>query len=277
MSLHESRRLAELEKVIARGKQTFVEVGLALAEIRDLRLYKREYGSFSEYCREKWGWETVYAYYMIAGAEVVKELPEKVSTLVATETAARELAKIRAEQRAGVVQAIVDEGKPVTAKEIKKHLPPPPMRAEWRGRGQSGTAISSPYPAATAAGASPGRHGLADSDAFDPAVEPRRRSAGDADRPEPDQGSLALGPGQQGHAVRGGLFLVRAVPTGSGLDGHQDRQAVRRLPGLPGPGVGQVHAVPGPGTDLRAPLEYVRVARGQGVQGKSKKRKAETR
>src|SRR5512139_391982 len=99
MNVHESRRLAELEKVIARGKQTLGELGQALAEIRDLRLYKREYGSFSEYCREKWGWERRYTDYVIAGAEAVKSLPEKVSTKVLTETAARELAKVPAEKR----------------------------------------------------------------------------------------------------------------------------------------------------------------------------------
>ena len=128
MNVHESRRLAELEKMIAKGKQTFVEVGLALAEIRDLRLYKREYGSFSEYCREKWGWERRYTDYVIAGAEAVKSLPEKVSTIVLTETAARELAKIPAEQRAEVVETVAAEGKPVTAAAIKRRLPPPPMR-----------------------------------------------------------------------------------------------------------------------------------------------------
>jgi hypothetical protein len=128
MNVHESKRLAELEKMIARGKQTFVEVGLALAEIRDLRLYKREYGSFSEYCREKWGWERRYTDYVIAGAEAVKSLPEKVSTIVLTETAARELAKIPTEQRAEVVQTVAAEGKPVTAAAIKRHLPLPPMR-----------------------------------------------------------------------------------------------------------------------------------------------------
>ena len=126
--LRDDQRLAELEKTIARGKKTFVEVGLALAEIRDLRLYRREYSGFAEYCREKWGWNKSYAYYMIDSAEVVKALPEKVSTIVDTESQARELAKIPAQDRAGVVQAIVDEGKPLTAKEIKKHLPPPPMR-----------------------------------------------------------------------------------------------------------------------------------------------------
>ena len=77
MSIHESKRLAELEKTIAKGKETFVEVGLALAEIRDLRLYKREYSGFAEYCQAKWGWERRYTDYVIAGAEAVKGLPEK--------------------------------------------------------------------------------------------------------------------------------------------------------------------------------------------------------
>jgi len=122
MSVRESQRLAELEKTIARGKKTFVEVGLALAEIRDLRLYKREYGGFEEYCREKWGWTRQHAYRLIEAAPVAK-----CHQLVTNEAAARELAKVEADQRAGVIQAVVAEGKPVTAAEIKRHLPPPPM------------------------------------------------------------------------------------------------------------------------------------------------------
>ena len=127
-SLRESQRLAELEKTIGRGKKTFVEVGLALAEIRDLRLYKTEYSSFREYCQQKWGWNRTYAHYMIEGAEVVKSLPEKVFTMVNTERQVRELAKVEPEKRAAFVQTIIDEGKPVTAKEIKRHLPPPPSQ-----------------------------------------------------------------------------------------------------------------------------------------------------
>ena len=134
--IRDDERLAELEKVIAKGQKTFVEVGLALAEIRDVRLYKREYGSFSEYCRAKWGWNKSYAYYMIDSAEVVKALPEKVSTMVDTERQVRELAKIPAKDRAGVVQAIVESGKPVTAAEIRRRLPPPPMQPS----GAQGTA-----------------------------------------------------------------------------------------------------------------------------------------
>jgi hypothetical protein len=126
--IRDDERLTELEKLIAKGQKTFVEVGLALAEIRDLRLYKREYSGFEEYCQKKWGWTRQYVNFQIAGAKVKAELPEKVATMVATERQARELGKVPAEKRAEVVQAIVDEGKPVTAKEIKRHLPPPPMQ-----------------------------------------------------------------------------------------------------------------------------------------------------
>jgi hypothetical protein len=135
-SLGEAKRLDELEKTIARGKKTFVEVGLALTEIRDLRLYKREYSGFQEYCQKKWGWEKAYANHVIRAADVVKCLPHETATMVASERAARELGKVEPEQRAGVVQAIVDEGKPVTAATIKQHLPPPPMQP----RGAQGTA-----------------------------------------------------------------------------------------------------------------------------------------
>lgn len=48
--------LPELEKVIERGQQTFIEVGRALMEIRDRRLYRETHATFEAYCRERWGW-----------------------------------------------------------------------------------------------------------------------------------------------------------------------------------------------------------------------------
>ena len=124
--LRDDQRLAELEKTIARGKKTFVEVGLALAEIRDLRLYRREYAGFEAYCREKWGWSKPYCTQLITAAAVVEALPASKQVAIATESQARELAKAAPGERAGIVQAIVDEGKTVTAAAIKRHLPPPP-------------------------------------------------------------------------------------------------------------------------------------------------------
>ena len=110
-----------------------MEVGLALAEIRDLRLYRREYSGFEEYCRKKWGWSKQHAYRLIEAAPVAKS-----NLQVTSQNAAIELARIEPSQRGGVVQAIVDQGKPVTAAEVKRHLPAPPMQPGQAGR-TSGT------------------------------------------------------------------------------------------------------------------------------------------
>ena len=44
LSAVETGRLAALEQTIERGLQTFVEVGTALLEIRDSRLYRQAFG-----------------------------------------------------------------------------------------------------------------------------------------------------------------------------------------------------------------------------------------
>ena len=43
LTVQEETRKAQLEATIERGMQTFVEVGLALMEIRDGRLYRAEF------------------------------------------------------------------------------------------------------------------------------------------------------------------------------------------------------------------------------------------
>ena len=49
-------RLSELEALIERGQQTFIEVGLALTEIRDSKLYRQDFATFDQYCEKRWGW-----------------------------------------------------------------------------------------------------------------------------------------------------------------------------------------------------------------------------
>jgi hypothetical protein len=67
----ERTRLAELERTIELGLQTFVEVGDALAEIREKRLYRASHGTFESYCRERWGFVASRARQLIAAAETV--------------------------------------------------------------------------------------------------------------------------------------------------------------------------------------------------------------
>jgi hypothetical protein len=67
--ISESQRLIELENTIQRGQKQWLEVGLALTEIKERRLYRADYGTFKAYCQAKWGWSDKRAYQLCAAAE----------------------------------------------------------------------------------------------------------------------------------------------------------------------------------------------------------------
>lgn len=58
------------EAVIERGVQAFTDIGLALAKIRDDRLYRQEYTSFEVYCQTRWQLSRSRAYRLIDAASV---------------------------------------------------------------------------------------------------------------------------------------------------------------------------------------------------------------
>lgn len=92
----ERSRLGDLESTIERGQQTFIEVGLALAEIRDSELYKESFSTFEDYCKERWGWERAHAYRLIGASEAIAQMsPVGDTPQVQNERQARELAKIK--------------------------------------------------------------------------------------------------------------------------------------------------------------------------------------
>ena len=49
----ERSRLNDLEATIERGQEVFIEVGLALAEVHDARLYRDTHRTFEGYLRER--------------------------------------------------------------------------------------------------------------------------------------------------------------------------------------------------------------------------------
>jgi hypothetical protein len=63
--------LVKCEAVIERGLGTFVEVGQALAEIRDRRLYKTTHQTFESYCHERWKFSASRGRQMIGAAKAV--------------------------------------------------------------------------------------------------------------------------------------------------------------------------------------------------------------
>ena len=73
LSATESRNLAEAEGVIRMAGGSFYNVGRALAEIRDRRLYRGKYLDFELYCRE-WDLSRSRVCRLIGAAEVIDHL-----------------------------------------------------------------------------------------------------------------------------------------------------------------------------------------------------------
>lgn len=124
ITLDERSRLFQLEETIRQGLNTFVDVGNALLEIRDKRLYRQEYSTFEEYCREQWSFTKQRAYQLMDAATVVDTIQK--STIVdffpKTETQARPLASLEPEEQVEAWKRVITstpEGK-ITAAIVLK-------------------------------------------------------------------------------------------------------------------------------------------------------------
>lgn len=108
--------LVSCEQRIERGLKSFLDVGQALTEIRDSRLYKGTHDTFEDYCRERWNLSRPRAYEMIGAAEVVSGMPDTAAPITSARQAT-ELAKVPELERAEVWQETVERtnGKPTAA------------------------------------------------------------------------------------------------------------------------------------------------------------------
>jgi hypothetical protein len=134
ITIQESARLVELEGKIKSGLQTFVEVGEALMEIRDSRLYRVEFGTFEEYCRVKWGMSRIQAHRLIGASEVTKNVLPTGNIVPTKESQARPLTKLPAEQQPVAWEKAVERagGEQPTARQVEEAvvevLEPEPRR-----------------------------------------------------------------------------------------------------------------------------------------------------
>ena len=75
LSLSEKQELEQHEAIISKGLETFFDVGAALTNIRDKRLYRETHKTFELYCRNRWMFsKTHLRNRMIAGASVLEDL-----------------------------------------------------------------------------------------------------------------------------------------------------------------------------------------------------------
>ncbi len=109
--------LAELEARIEHGLDTFVDVGLALLEIRDRRLYRESHATFEDYCRERWAFTRRRANQLIGAAGVIGVL----GTTVPNEAQAREFSPLREDPEAmrATWADVTASPEPVTARRIR--------------------------------------------------------------------------------------------------------------------------------------------------------------
>lgn len=131
LSAAERNRFKECERVIEIGLHAFVEVGNALLEIRQEKLYRSDYQTFESYCRERWQLKRQRAYELMEAAEIVvslsqslRDIPSK--KLPQKEAHAAQLSKAPPDERPVIWKQIVSDSensaKHITAKKIAETI-----------------------------------------------------------------------------------------------------------------------------------------------------------
>lgn len=103
----ELQHLEELEKVVENGILTFVDVGLALMEIRDKRLYRQSFNTFEQYVRDRWNMSHQHAYRLIKAYGIVENLQVGDGTTPVSEREIRPLSRLEPQQQREVWRAAV--------------------------------------------------------------------------------------------------------------------------------------------------------------------------
>jgi hypothetical protein len=114
----ETTRLINCETSIEKNLHAFIEVGVALLEIRDSRLYRQSHNTFEAYCRERWDMTKTRANQLIQSSEVMENL----TTIVVKpthESQVRPLAGLDPEQQREVWRIASNGNSQPTAKEVK--------------------------------------------------------------------------------------------------------------------------------------------------------------
>lgn len=141
--------LRRLEKVVDDGLQTFLEVGNALREIRDGKLYREKWTTFEGYVEDRYDMQRAHAYRLIEAVET-KARVDKMSPVgdkITNERQLRELAKVPESAIQTVLDKVVEQsqetGKPITAAAIKEaaeeiadSVPEPPVKESKQDIGE---------------------------------------------------------------------------------------------------------------------------------------------
>lgn len=133
LSAAEKKRLSELESFITENLKTFYDVGSALREILDRRLFRETHTNFADYIRDNYDYQRAYGYRLIEAANVVDNVKKIIklesvahgrqSDLIPqNERQARTLAKYPPEKQCEIWSTALEtnDNNRITAAHIKK-------------------------------------------------------------------------------------------------------------------------------------------------------------
>ncbi len=125
MNEEEQKRLEELEGVIRTNFGAFVDTGLALAEIRDKKLYRQSHVTFEAYCKEIMEISKNRANELISSARVIEHLTaiggqNGIEILPMNERQARPLTKLEPEDQIKAWQEVIETCRKPTAHAVER-------------------------------------------------------------------------------------------------------------------------------------------------------------
>lgn len=124
----ESKRYDEQLEIIDAAKQSFREMGNAIIDIASDKLWRRDYGTWAEFCELRVGLSVTQVKRLVDAAGAMRCLPKAVQDVVPSAKAAIRLGKAmeaNPERTTEIVKDLVKEG-PITETVILEHVPEPP-------------------------------------------------------------------------------------------------------------------------------------------------------
>ena len=116
-------RLTHLETIIARNQVHFYDIGRALKEIRDNRLYKRGlFDTFEAYTRARWDMGRSHAHRLIEAYGVIRNLSPIGEILPTNESQVRPLVQLKPFEQRKVWKNFLNTSMEMTALNIKKFI-----------------------------------------------------------------------------------------------------------------------------------------------------------
>lgn len=116
-------RLTHLENIIASNQNRFYEIGKALKEIRDSRLYKLTlFETFEAYARSRWDIGRAQAYRLINAFSIIGNLSPIGDILPSNEAQLRPLGRFDPIEQRNIWKDFLNTGMDITARNIKSFI-----------------------------------------------------------------------------------------------------------------------------------------------------------